>query len=259
MIQNVPKMVRIKVEDTKELKFMPIGDCHIGASTHDPKTLKKVINRALEERAYVLLCGDLVNLNLRNSKGSVYEDTLSPEHQLEAAIETFMPLADAGLLLGSLSGNHEDRCTREVGISAMRYIAKGLRTEDLGPNAIIQIVLPDSTWNIFAAHGSGGGGTQASKASKLEKLALLCPLADIILVGHVHADVNFTSQTFRPNNSGVGVHLRHHFVTGSTQSWGGYAATNNMQPNRTGSWLLTLSCRDKDKSQPKKLFSEFIY
>lgn len=100
------------------LRVYALGDIHIGSPEFDEKAIQKKI-RIIEDDpcAAVVLCGDVADYGLKNSKTNVYFATMSPRHQQEYAYELFAPIANK--FSAVVPGNHEERITKEVGTSPL--------------------------------------------------------------------------------------------------------------------------------------------
>ena len=98
-----------------ELRVYAIGDVHVGAPNFDEKAIKKKIEIIKDDpHGVVVLCGDLGDYGLKNSKTNVYEATMQPKEQQEYIYELFLPIKDK--IAAAVSGNHEERITKEVGL-----------------------------------------------------------------------------------------------------------------------------------------------
>lgn len=97
------------------LRVYAIGDTHVGAQNFDETSIKKKISIIKDDpQGVVVLCGDLGDFGLKNSKTNVYQQTLSPREQLDYIHDLFLPIKDK--ICGFVPGNHEERLTREVGL-----------------------------------------------------------------------------------------------------------------------------------------------
>lgn len=97
------------------LHVYAIGDVHVGSPQYDDKSTRKKIQIIEEDPCgCVVLAGDLGDYGLKNSKSNVYEATMNPKEQQEFIYELFKPIAHK--ITGAVSGNHEQRITRETGL-----------------------------------------------------------------------------------------------------------------------------------------------
>ena len=97
------------------LRVYAIGDVHVGSEQFDERAVKAKIQRIKDdEQGVFVLCGDLGDYGLKNSKTNVYEATMQPKEQQEYIYELFKPITHK--LSAVVPGNHEERITREVGL-----------------------------------------------------------------------------------------------------------------------------------------------
>ena len=100
------------------LRVYAIGDVHVGSAQFDESVIKKKL-RIIEADSCgtLVLCGDLGDYGLKNSKTNVYQATMSPREQQKYIRELFEPVKDK--ISAVVPGNHEERITKEVGSCPM--------------------------------------------------------------------------------------------------------------------------------------------
>ena len=107
--------------NTKEwntLRVYALGDVHVGAPNFNEQAIKKKIEIIKNDKhCAVVLCGDLADYGLRNSKTNIYQSTLSVREQQRYVLDLFSPIKDK--ISVCVPGNHEERITREVGTCPM--------------------------------------------------------------------------------------------------------------------------------------------
>jgi len=86
-------------------QLLVFSDVHIGAKECQEDFARERLAHCLKQRIYVMGLGDLIENAIVGGKSDVYEQKLTPEVQIETAVEWLMPLAKAGLLLGLHEGN----------------------------------------------------------------------------------------------------------------------------------------------------------
>lgn len=103
------------VNEMSELHVYAIGDVHVGSRQYNEKVMLKKLDIIKSDPLGVLvLCGDLADYGLKNSKTNVYEATMQPKEQFEYVRQLFEGVKDR--IVSCISGNHERRITREVGM-----------------------------------------------------------------------------------------------------------------------------------------------
>ena len=118
MRDDLELIIKEYPSDMNVLRVYAIGDVHVGSPEFDEKAIRKKI-RIIEEdpNAAVVLCGDLADYGLKNSKTNVYLQTMSPRVQQEFVYELFLPICHK--LSAVVPGNHEERITKEIGTSPL--------------------------------------------------------------------------------------------------------------------------------------------
>ena len=115
MNSDLDVIVKKYPQDWNVLRVYAIGDIHVGSAQFDEKATKKKLQIIQEDPQGVLvLCGDLGDYGLKNSKTNVYQATMQPADQQKYIYELFKPVADK--IAAAVPGNHEERVTREAGL-----------------------------------------------------------------------------------------------------------------------------------------------
>ena len=231
--------------DSEEIRIIPLSDVHIGEHGFNEKLLDSVIKLVKEnDNMYLVLLGDLINNALKTSKSDVYGDKLTPHEQVNYIVEKLMPVKDK--ILGCVSGNHEDRTSREVGIDLTEIIARLLEIPYDSAGIVYQLKYGSfgSGKNnnvIYTTHGFGGAGTKGSKANKLQNLSNLC-LADLYIMGHIHDIITFSDCVYVPDtrHNKMVLKKRTYLSTGSCLEYGGYAEKMLLRPGSSGYPIVSL-------------------
>jgi hypothetical protein len=223
-------------KDYAELLFF--GDLHYGHQQCDIVKAKAMLDWALENRVAVLLMGDLIEAGLRDSIGdSVYQQKLNPQKQMEAVVKLLMPLAQAKLIIGLHSGNHEARISKSTGIDIAKIMAHLLHVRYLGYACWSILTVGKQKYSMYSCHGKSGA---RFKHTKLKAVADLTGWlkADIIAHAHVHSiaaepamyqEVDFRNRVVKDGKCYV-------VLTGSYLKWDrSYAQEANYPISRIGS------------------------
>jgi UDP-2,3-diacylglucosamine pyrophosphatase LpxH len=223
-------------DGSAELIFF--GDLHWGHPKCDIERARDMLEWALDNRVYVMLMGDLLDANTRDSVGmGVYEQTMNPQRQMEYVIKLLTPLAKEGLIIGMVGGNHELRLAKLTSIDVSMLIANLLSIPYLGYAGWTMIRVGKQKYSIYATHGVGGS---KFKHTKLKKVADMTEYitADIIAYGHVHslAAEPIIKQSVDKAHNRVIETKGYIVLTGSYLEWSGsYAEMFNMPPGKLGS------------------------
>ena len=242
----------------KPIRIYPIADVHLGSIYHRQKEWERFVKELeADEGAYIFLNGDLVNNNIKNAPGSVYEDRIRPMEQKRMMVEYLMPIRDKILCL--TSGNHERRSLRETDQDITADIATKLDIEPLyrenaafvkiciGNRSSGKRICPLQTYVFCVTHGSGGGAYPGGVINKNERFATgAMEGVDCLVVGHTHkGQISRPSKLIVDKNSNA-IFLRDMLVLScvSWQQYGGYAMQKMLQPSATANpQILTLEER----------------
>jgi len=162
------------------------GDLHYGAMGCDIERAQRQLDYYLLKRVYVLLMGDLIDCGLKSSVGdSVYEQKAQVQEQLDFIFDLLKPLANAGLIIGMYSGNHEFRVKKEVGLDISKIWAKFLNIPYLGAAGWNILKVGNQKYTLYGLHGSSGSRFVYTKLKALVDISHSFD-SDIIAMGHVH-------------------------------------------------------------------------
>lgn len=210
-----------------------IGDKHIGSKECDIKRLKKQVSTILDdEYGYCVICGDLINNGLKNSKTNTYQEVIQPAMQKELMYEIYKPLADNGKILAGVPGNHCERTVKEAGTNPMydvfcRWNIPHLYRENL---ALLKINLgsrKDGKRQISYA----GLVTHGSSKNKHHKFVMGFDGIDFAISGHTHTPEYTPRGKIRidlKNETAKKVGYKEIIVDSSLES-GGYALKNEYE------------------------------
>lgn len=237
------------------ITIIPISDAHLGSLMCNKKKILETIELILNnDNVYTILMGDQLETATKQSVGlGVYEEEMNLEEQIATAYAYLKPLADAGKILGALTGNHEMRVAYTTSLNPTKLLAQQLGIPYLGYQAYISLRVGTQVYSIFAHHGTGGGSTPAGKLNAVRKLNRVA-MADVYLSGHTHArlydydvimNINHTTGEIEPIK-------RHYATCGSfLEYWGGYAEMKLLPPTSTG--VVAISFDPEEKNVEVKL------
>ena len=254
----------IRVErprEWKDARLYVIADEHIGDAHHDALALDEKIQKILsDDRAMVIVNGDVLNSALKHSVSDVYSEKMALGTQIEYATKLLEPIKDK-IIAGTI-GNHEYRAYKEAGIDVMnvvfvnlgigeRYLHEGglifIRMGQNGAKDHGKPHLPKMWYSVYVTHGSGGGGRkEGSKAIRLADMATTVD-ADIYIHSHTHMPMILRKGYYRadPHNC-TGVMVDRLFVnTAASLSYGGYGQMYEFSPSSKKSPVITLSGEKK--------------
>jgi predicted phosphodiesterase len=246
----------------KPIHIYPIADVHFGSIQHRQREWERFLTMLeADEDGYVILDGDLINNNTRNSVGSPWEDTERPREQKRLMVEYLEPIRSKILCI--TTGNHERRSTKDADDDPTYDIACKLDLEDIYRENLCFLKVGIGTkdkgngrksavknsYHFCITHGSGGGALGGSTLNRNERFATSLNGVDCVIVGHTHkGQVSRVSKlTFDPYNNNI---TQSECVVISCVSWmdyGGYAAQKMLAPSVTAR-PQTLYLSDAEKS-----------
>jgi UDP-2,3-diacylglucosamine pyrophosphatase LpxH len=244
---NKKKLEMQKGEDHAELLFF--GDVHIGYPTSNLMKAKAMLDYALKNRVYVILMGDLIEAGIKDSIGdSNYRQRLNPQKQMETAINLLEPIANAGLIIGLHSGNHEKRITNATGIDVSKIMAKLLNVSYLGYACWSVLSIGKIRYSLYSEHGSSGSKFKHTKLKAIMDQSAWIN-SDILAMGHVHSIASevILKQYFDRHINKVIEAKQYVVLTGSYLEWdGSYAQEKNYPISKIGSPKAKLSGKRRD-------------
>jgi hypothetical protein len=213
---------------------------------------------ATTPNAYAICIGDLIEANLLDSKGSAWDQIITPSKQKRAVIEILKPIKHK--ILGMTSGNHEARIYRNTSTDVSEEMATELGVPYFPDGIYLKVTfgssnysLPDrgySFW-VYGTHGWGGARRIGSKVVKVEDLGDAVH-ADVYLIAHDHTTHTHPQNYLVPDNRtyavdgkpwkvGLARNHRKNFVgCGAWVKWGGYAQRGGHQPTDLGTSKIIL-------------------
>ena len=172
--------------DWPSLRIYAIGDVHVGSEQFDERSVRKKLRIIQEDPCGVLvLCGDLGDYGLKNSKTNVYQATMQPKEQQEYIYELFKPIAEK--IVAAVPGNHEERITKEVGLCPLYDLCVRWGIQDVYREnvAITKYVFGSKSGkkqqNVFI-----GVTTHGSTRNKHKKFISGFDGVDFAISGHTH-------------------------------------------------------------------------
>ena len=257
------RIVNFSVE-SNEIQIIPLADFHIGSPQADIERIKAVTDYiANTPNCYTILNGDLVDNAIRNSRGSVFEATMSPRDQVTTAVFYLQEIAKKGKIINMIAGgNHELRSEKESGLSPSDLILAHLMNYDEtlnerycedGAYTFLTLIgrknnksgtVPKCTFTIFNLHGSGAGRGIGAKINRLDSMGNIVP-ANLYITAHNHQvethrgvmfDVNTNAKTVREQPCV--------FVScNSYLKFGGYGERAGMKPLSRAIPVITLKAK----------------
>ena len=241
---NQQILVPKKGADYAEVVF--IGDCHFGSPQFDKPRFLAMLDYCIKNTLYVFLMGDLIEMATRESVGAGYEQEVHGQSQYEQMSNWLKPLAAKNLILGALTGNHEERVYKSTGINITKILSRELNIKYLGDACWNTFKVGKQTYSIYSLHGRTGSRFDGTALLALERISVSF-FADLVVMGHTHKLVSSTVLTQRIENGLVKEHKKTLLITGSYLKYdGGYGQTLGLPISKLGSPKVKFFSTKKD-------------
>ena len=87
--------------------------------------------------------------------------------------ESFNPLAEKNLIVGYLTGNHESRVNKELGIDISKIICKELKIPYLGYAGWSLFYVGNQSYSLYSTHGASSATLKHTKLKSILDLSIL--------------------------------------------------------------------------------------
>lgn len=247
------KSVKVSLDSSlDEVELHVWSDWHIGDKSCNLSDIKAEIDSvAANDKAYVILNGDLMNNATKTSVSDSYAEQIPPMEQLNTLCELLEPVKHKVVLVSI--GNHEARTYRTDGIDLMALVAQQLGIADryVKEGGILFLRLGllrrhdrkrQVCYTFYVTHGSGGGKKEGAKATILADMASIVD-TDIYVHGHSHLPMIMKEGFFRidVSNSTVARVDKLFVNTSAALEYGGYGQTYEFKPSSTHNPIIYLS------------------
>lgn len=239
-ITSYKEVIRFPKEGSFDgpITIVPISDVHLGSNQFNLRKFQETIDYILETPScFTILLGDQAETATKSSVGlGVFEENMHIAEQIAMLYRMLKPLADAGKIIGVLTGNHEMRVACLTSLNPAELVADQLGVPYLGYQGYISLRVGEQTYGIVAFHGAGGGATPAGKLNAMRKMNRVA-LADLYISGHTHAKLTDHDILMEMNHETLMVERKkiHYAVCGSfLEYWNGYPEMKGLPAVETG-------------------------
>jgi len=221
-------------KDYAEVVFL--GDAHFGSPQFDEKRFLKMVDFCHKNNIYVLLMGDLLETATRDSVGAgVYEQESIPQSQHEQMVEWLSPLAKKKLILGALTGNHEERIYKSCGVNITKAMCRELDIKYLGDACWNVFKVGKESYSVYSLHGRTGSRFDGTALLAVERISASF-FCDLVAHAHIHKCINSIVMMQKVERGQVIEHKKHLLVTGAYLRYdGGYGQTLGLPISKLGS------------------------
>jgi len=230
MRSDLDVIVKRYPHDQEVLRIYAIGDVHVGSREFNERVIKEKIKRIKDDPcSAVVLCGDLGDYGLKNSKTNVYEATMQPKQQQNYIYELFLPIKDR--IIAAVPGNHEYRITREVGTCPLYYLCVRWDKEEVyRENVAIIKVLFGNQRGKKQQVSFIGVVTHGTTKNKTHRHLMCYDSVDFGIYGHCHQPSYNSLGRIRVSSHGKATHVPYkEIVVDANLDPGGYGLKNNYE------------------------------
>lgn len=240
---------RLEVKKDKDYaEVLMFGDLHYGSPFCDIERAEKMLDYCYDNGIYVFCMGDLLEAATRYSIGSGVYEQLNPNMQIEKIEAMLGDLAKKGLILGYLSGNHEERIMKETGVDISKIICRELNIPYLGAAGWNLWYVGNQSYSVYCIHGATGSKFSYTKLKAITDISHYFS-ADLIAHAHTH-DILINSierQTLDKQNKTIKTAKSFLVVTGHYLTYqGSYAQAKGYPPGKQGSPKVKFFSDKKD-------------
>jgi len=196
----------------KELRVYLLNDLHFGSEAVDYDLWEEIKEniRANRHRSRILINGDIIEGVTKASKGDIYKQRMTPEEQVEFAVEEFREFRD--LIDAVTSGNHDQRIKNETSFDPVKQFCKDLGILDkyFEYEGVVGYSWNKCFYSIQMFHGSGGATTTGAIINKMKKIRKTN--CTVMYIGHHHREIAepFIEYNIDPFNHKL--HKRKHWL-----------------------------------------------
>ena len=251
--------LKFATSDTRH-KILFLGDLHWDHPRCDRTTLKRILDDALAQNAWIVLVGDTFCLMQGKNDRRSNKDDIRPEHNTEdyfgAVIDTakqwFEPYARNMWIV--LEGNHESSAKRNHEFDVTRAFVTALNDKTgskiiypgYSTYALIRTETHGTrreTKTLWLAHGHGGGGEVTKGTIQAQRRAVMFPDAEYLVSGHIHSDYYVAHDQWRITKEGKAYAMkqRHYVVNTFKEEFkkgkGGYHVERGRGPKIPSGWM----------------------
>ena len=251
LVQGETKYISWDFSEAKfsTLELLQITDVQWGHITCKTERVLEYRDWVLAKpNRYMIWTGDNIDSAHMQSKGTTWENTGDPQHQLYEFVKLWAPACHR--ILGYVGGNHERRCLTTFGDLGIT-IAALLRVPYSRGKQLIDIHFGHhKPFQISQWHGAGGARTFGTVAQILMRFAQEGD-SQLYLMGHLHKPMIIPFWKERRGEHGVRA-VKTIAALGSSfmETWGSYGEVSGYGPSdvlmprcvldKDGGWEVTL-------------------
>jgi len=261
-----------------------IGDLHLDHPAADRNAVARLLKRAMERDAGIVLLGDVFDVmqgmgDRRRSKAELRARYAGRDDYLTAVLEDITAFLEpyASHVWIVLDGNHESAVTRYNEVSLTKLLVHDLRRMGgpaMSPGyqsyALARLTfrrdtsVADQVVPFWISHGYGGGGEVTKGVNQAHRRAVTYPDARFVISGHIHSSYFVAHEQHRVTPNGLVYDVeQEHYVVGSWKNEHASGSQYHIEKGRgprlpSGWWCTFYRARgDGGASGPERARWEF--
>jgi len=240
----------------KSIKIIALGDIHLGSPQSKVLEVAKLIEKS-DDKTYFIFVGDVIDNAIIDSVSNVYEQTQSPQKALSGFAELLK--LTKGRTLAVVSGNHEERTRRRVGVDLLEVVCSDLSVPYENDIFALDVSVGNgksgrgsagrSSYSIVIGHGYTAARTTGGKITANGRIIDVISNADIYITGHTHQPSIVKTSRFEIDSRNKKLMRREMYLI-TIPAWLGYekyAARKFMHPGALGVIEIELSGANRYK------------
>lgn len=218
-------------DEMDTLRVYALGDVHVGSPQFNERAIKRKIEIIQNDpNGVAVVCGDVADFGLKNSKTNIYKATMSIREQIDYTYDLFFPIVDK--ITAVVPGNHEERLTKEVGTCPLYDLCVRWGIEDVyRENVAITKYSFGSYYKDSQKFVFIGVTTHGSTRNKHHKFIACFDGIDFAVSGHTHTPEYSPRGKIRINSiAATATHVPYkEIVVDANLTPGGYALKNEYE------------------------------
>lgn len=237
----------------EKARILGIADVHIGSPQSNFSKLKTILSN-LGENDYVVFLGDVLDNAIVDSVSDIYEQTMNPEQALYAFTEILDICKDR--VIGVVSGNHEERTRRRVGVDLLAVVCKERNIAYSQDILVLDIAVGEGAnrgskrrvqYTVVCGHGYSSARGIGAKVTASGRIIDVITNGDVYLTAHTHQPSILKLARFEADTRNKKIQQRNFYLI-TVPSWIGYenyAARRFMHPSAEAYVEIQLSGLEK--------------
>lgn len=214
-----------------------IGDLHYGSPQSNVKKFLRMLDYCLKKKVYLVLMGDILETATKTSVAAGWaEQEYVLQKQYEDVVGFLTPLAEKGLILGYVQGNHEQRIWVSSGLDICKLICRELKVPYLGGACWNLFKVGKQHYSVYTLHGRTAAQSDGTVLTVAKRLAypFYC---DVFAMAHAHRCVDGIglAQYVELKTKMVKEKRKIVMITGSYLDYGGYWQDRGGEISKIGS------------------------